>query len=204
MSKIVNVQLPDDVANLLFTALADSLHPAAMVAAELATDGATAAPTMSSPFSTGFNWGPKSRNELAGVKAELANCATIALTRFSKVDFMCYDGIRSLEEQKHYVAIGTSKTMQSKHLDGLAVDLVPVVNGVPKWDWDRIYEVAWAMDQAATQLGIAKHIRWGGAWDRTLADFGGDAHAYMDEVQAYNKRHPGKDFIDGPHFEWKA
>lgn len=152
---------------------------------------------------TGFRWGPKSLKELTGVRKELVDCATLALTRFSTVDFTCFDGIRTLEEQKHYVAIGTSQTMQSKHLDGLAVDLVPMVGGIPKWDWNLIYEVAWAMDQAATHLGMAQHIRWGGAWDRTLADFGGDAHAYANEVQAYNQRHPGRDFIDGPHFEWK-
>jgi peptidoglycan L-alanyl-D-glutamate endopeptidase CwlK len=180
-------------------------------AADAGRDSKAAAPVkaVAEPgHDTGFNWGPKSFAELKGVHPQLVSCATLALKRFSKVDFMCFDGTRTTAEQKHYVAIGTSQTMQSKHLIqkdcyGHAVDLVPVIGGVPKWDWQAIYEVAWAMDQAATQLGIANHIRWGGAWDRTLADFGGDVGKYYDESQAYIKRHPGKDFLDGPHFEWK-
>src|SRR3546814_9111613 len=90
--------------------------------------------------------------------------------------------------------------MKSKHLDGLAVDLVPWV-GKPVWEWDRIYPIAFAMDQAATALGLASKIRWGGAWDRVLSDFGGSIDSYRDECEAYAKRHPGKDFLDGPHFE---
>ena len=151
---------------------------------------------------TGFNWGKKSLAELNGVKPELRQCATLALTRYSRIDFMCFDGIRTIEEQRKYVAAGTSKTMKSKHLDGLAVDLVPVIGGVPKWDWVALYEVAYAMDRAAHELKIEHSIRWGGAWDRTLADFGGDASAYAKEVQLYQQRHAGPDFIDGPHFEW--
>lgn len=157
---------------------------------------------------TGFRWGPRSLAELKGVKHELLECATLALTRYSEVDFMCYDGIRTKDEQAHYVKIGTSQTMDSKHLPqpdgfGHAVDLVPVVGGIPKWDWDLIYKIALAMDLASSQLGIANHIRWGGAWDKTLADFGNDADAYKQATRDYADRHPGKDFLDGPHFEWK-
>ena len=151
---------------------------------------------------TGFRWGKSSLAELQGVKEELVECATLALTRFSAVDFRCHDGLRTLEEQRRHVRNGTSRTMNSKHLKGLAVDLVPVIGGVLKWDWEGCYEIAYAMDQAATYMNIAKHIRWGGAWDRVLADYGNDRHAYKKEVQAYQNRHPGPDFIDGPHFEW--
>src|SRR3546814_18779136 len=77
----------------------------------------------------------------------------------------------SSDLQQH-VANGTIQTMKSKHLDGLAVDLVPWV-GKPVWAWDRIYPIAFAMDQAATELGLASKIRWGGAWDRVLSAFGG-------------------------------
>ena len=151
---------------------------------------------------TGFVWGKSSLAELQGVKKQLVDCATLALTRFSKVDFRCHDGLRTIEEQRRHLRNGTTRTMRSKHLDGLAVDLVPIIGGVLKWDWDGCYEIAWAMDQAATHMGIASNIRWGGAWDRVLADYGNDRHAYKKEVQAYQNRHPGPDFIDGPHFEW--
>src|SRR3546814_10917995 len=81
--------------------------------------------------------------------------------------------------------------MKSKHLDGLAVDLVPW-GGKPVWEWDRIYPIAFAMDQAATELGLASKIRWGGAWDRVLSDIGGSIDSYREECEAYAKRHPGR------------
>jgi peptidoglycan L-alanyl-D-glutamate endopeptidase CwlK len=59
------------------------------------------------------------------------------------------------------------------------------------------------MDLAATELGYANRIIWGGAWDKTLAQYGGDASKYAEEVANYRRRNPGPDFIDGPHFEWK-
>lgn len=150
---------------------------------------------------SGFKFGAASLKELEGVKVELVLCVRRAL-ELSTQDFCVYDGLRTAKEQAAHVKNGTSKTMQSKHLQGLAVDLVPWINGGPKWDWDGCYKIAWAMDQAATEQGIAHKIRWGGAWDRRLSDYGNDAQAYVNEVRDYTQRHEGKDFIDGPHFEW--
>ena len=150
---------------------------------------------------SGFVFGKASHKELEGVKVELVLCVRRAL-ELSTQDFCVYDGLRTAKEQAAHVKNGTSKTMQSKHLQGLAVDLVPWINGGPKWDWDGCYKIAWAMDQAATEQGIAHKIRWGGAWDRRLSDYGNDAQAYVNEVRDYTQRHEGKDFIDGPHFEW--
>lgn len=155
---------------------------------------------------SGFKFGGKSNAELVGVLPIMVEVAELAL-RLSTQDFMIFDGLRTADEQRVLVAKGMSKTMNSKHLkqkDGYshAFDAVPVVGSIPKWDWQLIYPVAYAVDQAATALGVADKIRWGGAWDRTLADFGGDVKAYEREVRLYCDRHPGKDFIDGPHFEW--
>lgn len=149
-----------------------------------------------------FKFGAASERELVGVKTELVQVTRLALS-YSAIDFCCYDGIRTYKEQAQYVKNGTSKTMESKHLRGLAVDLVPWIGGKPVWDWNGCYEIACAMDKAATELGFANRITWGGAWDRRLSDFGGDVTKYAEAVEAYKKRHPGPDFIDGPHFEWR-
>lgn len=159
------------------------------------------------PKDSGFRFGRKSQVERMGVLPIMVDVADLAL-RFSTQDFMIFDGLRTQEEQAAYVKRGASKTMNSKHLkqaDGYshAFDAVPVDSkGIPRWDWNLIWAVAFAVDQAATQLGVANRIRWGGAWDRTLADFGGTPQAYQKEAELYSVRHPGKDFIDGPHFEW--
>jgi peptidoglycan L-alanyl-D-glutamate endopeptidase CwlK len=149
---------------------------------------------------SGFKLGASSQRELVGVNEDLVEVTVLAL-RYSLQDFTVYDGLRTVKEQQTHVKNGTSRTMQSKHLLGLAVDLVPWINGAPVWDWDGCYKIACAMDLAATELGVAHRITWGGAWDRKLSDFGGDPFAYAKEVQAYKERHAGKDFIDGPHFE---
>jgi peptidoglycan L-alanyl-D-glutamate endopeptidase CwlK len=153
--------------------------------------------------SSGFSFGAASLKELDGVNANLVRVTRLALSYCSQ-DFCVYDGIRTYKEQQQHVRDGTSKTMASKHLEGLAVDLVPWVNGQPKWDWNLIWPIAFAMDRAATELGLADRITWGGAWDRKLSDFGGDSAAYKKVVDDYVVRHPGKDFIDGPHFEIRA
>jgi peptidoglycan L-alanyl-D-glutamate endopeptidase CwlK len=147
-----------------------------------------------------FAFGAASQKELEGVNANLVRVTHLALSYCSQ-DFCVYDGIRTFKEQQQHVKDGTSKTMQSKHLDGLAVDLVPWANGKPTWDWNLIWPIAYAMDRAATELGFADRITWGGAWDRKLSDFDGDSAAYKKVVDDYKARHPGKDFIDGPHFE---
>lgn len=157
---------------------------------------------------SGFVFSKASESELKGVHPSLVEVTRLAL-KFSTQDFRVYDGLRTPEEQKKLVAQGASKTLNSKHLkqsDGYshAVDLVPVIGGILKWDWEGCYKIAAAVDAAATQLGVANKIVWGGAWDRTLADFGGAPAAYKREVELYAARHPGPDFLDGPHYEWRG
>ena len=148
-----------------------------------------------------YQLGKASLKELEGVDHRLVTVVKRAI-QLTTQDFCVYDGIRTVKEQQEYMRRGVTRTMRSKHLEGKAVDLVPWVNGKPVWDWDRIYPIVKAMDQAATEFGYANHIRWGGAWDRVLSDFGGESDSYLKECRNYQVRHAGKDFIDGPHYEW--
>lgn len=150
-----------------------------------------------------FVLGKASLKELEGVHPPLVECVKQAI-QLSTQDFTVYDGLRTYKEQLAHVKNGTSRTMESKHLKGEAVDLVPWINGKPTWDWEGCYKIAFAMDAAATIMGIANRITWGAAWDRRLSDFGGRLEDYKAEAEAYAKRHPGKDFLDGPHFEWRG
>ena len=149
-----------------------------------------------------YKLGAASMKELAGVKSELVEIVKLAI-QLTTQDFTVYDGMRTLKEQQLHVANGTSKTLDSMHLKGLAVDLVPWINGKPVWDWDGCYKIAQAMDAAATHFGYANKIRWGGAWDRKMSYFGSpvDWREYETEVSQYHRR-TGKSFVDGPHFEW--
>lgn len=153
----------------------------------------------------GFKLGPKSCAELVGVHPDLVAVVKRAL-QLSAQDFAVHDGIRTVAEQKAFVAAGVSRTMKSKHLEGLAVDLVPWVGGKLRWWWPQIYQIAAAMHQATRELDVP--IRWGVVWDRRLNDLAlgvSDpeplARALQAEGLAYNARHPGSDFPDGPHYE---
>lgn len=157
-------------------------------------------------YNSGFKFSGSSLREMEGVHPVLISVAKRAL-ELSTQDFVFYDGVRTHKEQQANVAKGVSKTLASKHLPqsdgfGWAMDLVPWINGRLQWDWEGCYRIAMAVDLAATEQGVASRIRWGGAWDRSLADFGSDESwkAYKAETEAYVKR-SGKSFLDGPHFE---
>lgn len=156
---------------------------------------------------SGFRFGASSRKHMEGVHPDLIAMAELAL-KYSRIDMTVLKdgGMRTEADQRKLVNRGVSKTMRSKHRPiwgtpyAHAIDLNAWKNGAVSWDWNDYYLIAMAVDRAATELGMADRVRWGGAWDRTLADFGGNASAYAREVQLYRTR-TGKGFIDGPHFE---
>lgn len=164
-------------------------------------------PKAEPPKTSNFVFGATSKKELVGVRKELVDLAYGALA-ITTQDFMVFDGLRTIEEQKSYVASGSSQTMNSKHLTGDAVDLVPWINGKPTWDWNGCYAVAHAVYKAAGELGILSHIVWGGCWDKTLAQYtvpmmpAGMKKA-SDSYAARRKELGKTAFLDGPHFEWK-
>ena len=77
-------------------------------------------------------------------------------------DFRVIEGLRTRERQRYLVEKGASKTMNSRHLTGHAVDLAPIVNGQVSWDWKYFYPIAEAMKQAAKIKSVP--IEWGGDW----------------------------------------
>lgn len=146
-----------------------------------------------------FTLSASSRKELNGVEPELVEVVERAL-ELTTQDFAVHDGIRTPAEQREYVRRGTSKTMKSKHLLGRAVDLVPFINRKLRWEWEPIYEIASAMSRAAEELGV--ELTWGGSWDKPMSAYpSATSRQCRAAVEAYKKRHPGPDFLDGPHFE---
>ncbi len=86
------------------------------------------------------------------------------------LDFTVLEGVRTYAQQQHYVRIGASKTLKSRHLahpiDALsrAVDIAPYVNGQVSWAWPLYYRLQRIVKLAARQLGVP--IEWGGDWIR--------------------------------------
>lgn len=104
----------------------------------------------------------RSQNNLKGVHQDLVQVVHQALT-LSEYDFVVIEGLRSFARQKELMREGKSKTLNSRHLTGHAVDIVPLVNGAIPWqDWSAFESISKAMKQAAHQLGVS--MNWGGDW----------------------------------------
>lgn len=129
---------------------------------------------------SGYRLGLGSLKKLEGVHSDLVRVVARAI-QITPVDFTVIEGVRSEARQRELYAAGKTKTLNSKHLRGHAVDLAPWVRGQIPWDnWDLFADVAAAMHQAAKELGVS--IRWGGDWNQ-------------------NGRSDDETFLDGPHFE---
>lgn len=108
-----------------------------------------------------FVLGTRSRQRLKGVHPDLVRVIERAI-ELSPVDFTVLEGLRTLARQKQLVASGASKTMNSRHLSGHAVDIAPLVGGKVSWDWPLYHRIAPAVKQAAKECGVP--IEWGGDW----------------------------------------
>ena len=122
-----------------------------------------------------FVFSKRSLNNLKGVHPDLVKVVERAL-ELTAVDFVVVEGIRTEEKQRQYVESGASKTMNSRHLTGHAVDLIAWVDRTVNWDLINYEKIAAVMKEAGRELGIP--VEWGGDW---------------------------KTFKDGPHFQlpWK-
>ena len=105
----------------------------------------------------------RSRSRLRGVHPSLVAVVERAIA-LTPVDFMVTEGVRSLQRQAELVRSGASRTLNSRHLTGHAVDLAALVDGQVRWDWPLYPRIADAMKAAAAERGVA--LIWGGDWKR--------------------------------------
>ena len=113
----------------------------------------------------------KSLDRLSGVHPDLVSVVKRAI-EITEVDFAVLEGVRSKARQEQLFKQKATKTMNSRHLTGHAVDLGAYVGGSVRWDWPLYYQIADAMKAAAEELEVP--LTWGGDWQT---------------------------FPDGPHFE---
>lgn len=146
-----------------------------------------------------FRLSQRSLDELKGVDPRLVAVVKRAI-QITKVDFGVTEGLRSLATQKKFVAQGKSKTMNSKHLTGNAVDLVAYIEGKVSWELNLYDNIADAMKQAATELKLP--LRWGAAWNvPDITKWNGSMESAMMHYVDTRRKEGKRPFIDGPHFE---
>jgi peptidoglycan L-alanyl-D-glutamate endopeptidase CwlK len=119
--------------------------------------------------------GPRSIARLTDVHPDLVRVVHRAAA-MSDLDFTVLEGRRSQARQKQLMAQGATRTLNSRHLTGHAVDLAPMIGGTVSWDWPLYHRLAKIVKAAATAENVP--LTWGGDW---------------------------KTFKDGPHWElpWK-
>lgn len=103
----------------------------------------------------------KSLRRLEGVNPDLVKVVKRAI-QITPIDFIVVEGLRTKERQAYLVEKGASKTMNSRHLTGDAVDLAPIVDNKVSWDWKHYYPLAEAIKQAAKEVKV--EVEWGGDW----------------------------------------
>ena len=108
-----------------------------------------------------------------GVHPDLRRVIDRAL-QDGQLDFAVIEGLRTRKRQEQLVASGASQTMNSRHLTGHAVDLLPIdpTTGNGEFAWPLYDQLGPAVKTAAKKEGVP--IIWGGDWTS---------------------------FKDGPHFE---
>lgn len=117
-----------------------------------------------------FKFSERSIIKLDGVHPDLVAVAHKALD-ITPIDFVVIEGMRSVSRQKELFEAGATRTMNSRHLTGHAIDVAAWVGGI-RWDWPLYDAIAVAFKHAAKDLDIP--IIWGGDW---------------------------QSFKDGPHYE---
>lgn len=108
---------------------------------------------------------------LRGVDPNLIALAKKA-REISPIPFEITEGLRTKERQRYLVKTGKSRTMNSYHLRGKAVDVVAMPGGKVSWNLADYRAINTAVQKAAKAAGVT--VVWGGSW---------------------------KSIVDGPHFE---
>lgn len=113
----------------------------------------------------------RSTDNLKGVHPDLVKIFTRAYA-MAELKPTVTEGLRTVARQRQLVAKGASKTMNSRHITGHALDVAFLFGRTVRWDWPLYKTFADVMKKAAKELNLT--VEWGGDW---------------------------KSFKDGPHFQ---
>jgi peptidoglycan L-alanyl-D-glutamate endopeptidase CwlK len=149
-----------------------------------------------------FKLSSRSLAKLEGVHPDMVKVCMEAIKQ-TTVDFGITCGMRTLAEQKELVRTKRSQTLKSKHLEGLAVDVVAYFGSEVSWDGAVYDDIADAFAQASHDLSIP--VRWGGAWQiNSISHYNDNMEAATNSYVDLRRSQGKRPFFDGPHFELSA
>lgn len=147
----------------------------------------------------GFQLSARSISKLEGVHPDLSAVVRRAIA-LTPVDFGITEGLRTEARQKQLVSAGASKTMNSRHITGHAVDVGAYVGRELRWDFGLYMRIAESVRTAAQELNVP--VVWGACWVtiNRVEDLGAAVAAYTER----KRREGGRPLIDAVHFElWR-
>jgi len=125
-----------------------------------------------------WQWSKRSLDNMRGIHPDLRRVCDHALY-LSPIDFTVIEGLRSRQRQLELYERGASRTLNSRHITGHAVDLWPInpftglrVPGDDPSLWEWCIKLSHWVKLAAVEQAVP--INWGGDW---------------------------RSFPDGPHYE---
>lgn len=152
-----------------------------------------------------FVLGEGSIKKLEGVDPRLIALANLAIKK-TKQDFAVTYGLRTKEEQTELLKKGFTKTMNSRHLTGHAIDVAAWHDGKIDYDYERMYTIAQGFREAAEELDLT--IRWGGCWSnlrslKTVDQMKACVEQYIKSKQYRDEKGKLRSsaLVDMPHFE---
>jgi len=78
--------------------------------------------------------------------------------------------LRTEDRQRFLLETGKSQTLKSKHLDGKAIDIVPII----EYNYPRVKSVGWDTThpvwQEIAKIAKSHGLKWGGDW-RSFKDY---------------------------------
>ena len=103
---------------------------------------------------------------LDGLKPEFREKVDLLIDKIEEegLHIFVFETTRTKERQTLLVKNGASKTMKSKHIEGLAVDFVAKKNG--KWTWDTSDKEVLRTYQRFGELAREVGLTWGGDWKK--------------------------------------
>lgn len=108
----------------------------------------------------------RDNQRLDGVHPDLVRVIRRAAA-MSDLRFTVLEGRRTMERQRQLLAQRATRTLNSRHLTGHAVDIAPMIGAKISWDWPLYHRLAPIVKRAAADLNVP--IEWGGDW-RTFKD----------------------------------
>ena len=113
---------------------------------------------------TGFTLTGADERKLVGVDSRLVNVVRL-LAQVSPVPFMVVEGMRMEQRQRQLFRERKTKTLDSKHLRGRAVDIAPLVDGKVSWEWKDFAPLIKAAKECSMSLGVPMTFGYDWGWD---------------------------------------